>query len=354
MKCRASLVSAIIISAVCSAQAQDAKTTIITNFVDVGQRAYVCGDKDSGNTVIVTNGGTIASQTGYIGKKAGANSNTVIIVGTGSKWNDATGFDIGDRSSYNNLTLLDGGKLNCTAAYLGYYPGAAGNSVKVSGNGAMLNVAEGLHIGNGGSGSSVVVENGGAVYCGEGTTVGPGPDSSLTVSGSKSMVNVSGGDIVVGGAPGSRLTVQDGGLVDGSVVVQAGSTAGGAGTIGSLALKPGATLSPGDPVGKLTIAKGLTLDGGAKVAFDLGGAKTAGTDYDLVEVKGALVMTNNVEFGSFVFTDKDGFGPGTYTLFTADSFAGNLGASLSGKVKDCSAALSKGVDGKSLVLTVTK
>ena len=333
--------------------AQEITTNIVDCAVDVGLGPFICGERHGNNLLVITNGGTVKSQTGYIGRRPSSHGNMVIITGAGALWNDTTGFDIGDRSCFNSLILADGGKLNCMNGYLGYYVNANSNSATVSGSGAVWNIVEKLHIGYGGSFNVVVITNGGVVNCGEGALIGPGPGNLAIVTGSGSVWNVSGGDLVVGGGPGSSLILSDGGSVAGSVVVRSGSTVGGSGALGSLTMAAGSLLSPGDPTGKLTIKGNMTLDGGATNVFELGKANTPGVDYDHVEVLGTLNIAN-VDFASFAFTANDGFGPGLYRLFHAAGLSGNLGAKTRGTVKNLNAVLRKDAEKNDLLLEVSR
>ena len=85
--------------------AQEIGTNVVDCTVDVGQGPFVCGERHGNNLLIITNGGTIISMTGYVGRKASSHMNTVIITGAGAVWNDTTGFDIGDKSSATAWSL---------------------------------------------------------------------------------------------------------------------------------------------------------------------------------------------------------------------------------------------------------
>ncbi|MEI6809338.1 MAG: hypothetical protein WCN95_11510 [bacterium] len=333
--------------------AQEIGTNIVDCAVDVGKGAFVCGERHGNNLLIITNGGTVKSMTGYIGHKASSHMNTVIITGDDAVWNDTTGFDIGDKSSFNSLILVNRGRLNCTAGYLGYYANANSNSATVSGNGSVWTMAERLHIGCAGAYNTVVITNGGVVNCGEGATIGPGPCNSAIITGKDSVWNVKGGSIVVGGEPGSSLILRDDGSANGAVVVKSGSMIVGSGTIDTLTMQAGSMLSPGDPIGKLTLKGNCTLDSAATNVFELGSAKVAGVDYDYVEVQGTLDIAN-MDFTSFIFKARDGFGPGIYTLINAGVLSGDLGSSTKGSIGNLTAVIRKDTSKNNVLLTVTR
>ena len=330
------------------ARAEDNTTNIVNSGNEINSSGeYTWGANGCNNVLIITNGGMVSSVTGYIGKDASANNNTVIISGTGSLWSVGTGFDIGDRSSGNKVYINNGARARSTAAYLGYYGGANDNAVHVSGAGSTFNVGEGLFIGNGGSGNSLTISDGGNVYSGEGATIGPGPKSLAIINGTSSVWTASGG-IAVGGEPGSCLKM-NGGTVSGSILVKSGSTLTGSGTVGSVTLEKDAIL---DPVGKLTVNGALTLNAGTKLTFELGSPKTAGKYYSHVEVQGTLDL-GGVKFGNFTFTTRDGFGPGTYQLFACSTINGKLGAMAIGIVGGKKGKLSL-VGENTIVLNVSR
>jgi autotransporter-associated beta strand protein len=115
-----------------------------------------------------------------------------------------------------------------------------------------------------------------------------------------------------------------------------GQTLGGAGTIALPTTGPGVSLagfvSPGNSPGTLTLSGAGTFDitsaingNTARLLFELG-APIVSSASDLVLVPdGTLAIgTNLLGFDSFAFTPLAGFGPGTYTLFTANSISGGL------------------------------
>jgi autotransporter-associated beta strand protein len=122
-------------------------------------------------------------------------------------------------------------------------------------------------------------------------------------------------------------------LPTGQTVIAPGSLIPGTdGTAGTLAFTESGTLDISQ-----------TLFGG--LIFDLG------TTSDLMTVaSGTLdIGSELIEFDDFTFAAGTGFGQGTYTLFSAGSISGTLGANVSGMVEGLQATLA--VDGSSLTLT---
>ena len=129
-----------------------------------------------------------------------------------------------------------------------------------------------------------------------------------------------------------KLTV-DGWLTNSAVTVN-GGTLGGTGHLGSVTVNAGGTLAPGDPQGVLHLSGNLVLASGAFMDYDLDGVST---DDDLSMPSGTLTFSGQ-GFSNFDFTPLAGFGPGSYTLVTAESIAG-LGSNTSGTVDGLPATL---------------
>jgi fibronectin-binding autotransporter adhesin len=108
------------------------------------------------------------------------------------------------------------------------------------------------------------------------------------------------------------------------------------------------TLLPGSSPGTLTFVGSGTLD--------ISGAAQGGLDFELgaasdwVDVSGGTLALGDglIDFGNFTFTTGSGFAEGTYTLFSAGSITGSLGANVVGQVGGLDAALL--VSGNSLQL----
>lgn len=112
-----------------------------------------------GNSLEISNGGQIINGNGYVGGAAG-NSNTVLITGSGSIWQNSGTLTIGGgKSQSNTLAIINGGQVLSTDGYLG----TLGNSVLVSGGGSVWSNSNDLYLGQGGSGNSLMISNSGQV-----------------------------------------------------------------------------------------------------------------------------------------------------------------------------------------------
>ena len=66
----------------------------------------ILGDGGSGNSIVITNGGTLFSSKSYISYTPGSSNNSVIVARTGSVWSNTGVLVIGNASSAS-LTVLD-------------------------------------------------------------------------------------------------------------------------------------------------------------------------------------------------------------------------------------------------------
>ena len=73
------------------------------------------------------------------------------------------------------------------------------------------------------------------------------------------------------------------------VTVESGASLGGSGNVENLVALDGATIIPGNSPGVLSVEGNFTLDSGARLSMEIAGT-TAGTDYDLLNVGGNLIL----------------------------------------------------------------
>lgn len=152
---------------------EDQTTEIIYNdsWILSPSNALYVGDNTWGNSMMITNAGYVEDGGGYIGMRTDAYSNSVVVNGNGSIWNN--GIDhllIGsDGGSYNTLQILDGGTVYNHVAAIGAQTGSgnnssSNNSVLVSGPGSTWNSSHNLYVGLFGSENTLEVSDGGHVY----------------------------------------------------------------------------------------------------------------------------------------------------------------------------------------------
>lgn len=189
------------------------------------------GEYGSSNTLIITDGGKVASPRPIVG--AGATGfaspdyNTMVVSGAGSTFvqTNSAGVPtanarIGSLGSFNRLFVTNGGFVHfAVETRIGSGGTSSNNSVLVSGGGSYLKTDEGaLNVGRGGSGNnSLTVTDGGVVesVCG---TLGSANchNNTVTITGQGSVWNVSSCDLdiprgLVTTSTNNQLILTDGG-----------------------------------------------------------------------------------------------------------------------------------------------
>ena len=196
----------------------------------------VAGFDGSGNSLTISNGARAIVTDVYVANASGG-SNTILVTGTGSLLN-ANGvngdFWIG-RSGFgnNSLVISDGGTVSDTSASIGYASSASNNSVLVTGTNSLWTNSSRLLVGNGGSGNSLVISNGGTVAVASNSYIGytnTASNNSVLVTGAGSLWTNSGELSVGYGGSNNTLTVANGGTVAATNIVL-GSQAGSSGTL---------------------------------------------------------------------------------------------------------------------------
>ncbi len=171
-------------------------------------------DESSGTgTLIITNGGTVLSAGGSIGSNDGS-SGTATVSGTGSTWTSSGSLSVGHEDT-GALSITDGGVVSNTVGTLGYYSGISGTAT-VSGAGSTWNNSDDLYVGRYGMGT-LSITDGGAVSNTDGCMGRNSGSGTVTVSGAGSTWT-NRQDLYVGGNTSSArgtgdLTIDGGGTV---------------------------------------------------------------------------------------------------------------------------------------------
>ena len=118
------------------------------------------------NRLCVTNAGTVASATGYIGYTATSISNLVIVAGTNSLWTNRTSLIIGRMGPRNELLITNGGTVADYDASLAGDSSSFSNRVVIADPGSVWQTSGTLNCGQVGKGNEVVVSNSGSLYAG--------------------------------------------------------------------------------------------------------------------------------------------------------------------------------------------
>lgn len=260
------------------------------------QGTLTVGVYGSGNSLVITNGGAVyISSTVMIGRNSTANNNSVLVSGNGSVLSTGYGLYLGRSSS--RVVINDGGAVISSRATIGN-GGGSNNSVVVSGTGSVWNNQRSLNVGVSGSGNSLVIDNGGSVV------------SSNIVVAPNNLVSLNGGNLIMT----DSLEISTNAVLKGSGMIQANLTLAGM-------LSPGAITN----FGNLTAQPGAVLD------FKLGGAMQ-GTEYGFVLVtNGVATLDGLLQVGFINGFETNVLSSDTFTLLTADTLTGSFTNVLSGE-----------------------
>ena len=257
------------------------------------------GESDSGNRLLITNGGSLtnglASYGAVIGFNSNASANSALVSGPGSLWNATDSYlEVGFGGSGNSLVISNGGKAQNWIGVVGDQQSAIGNSATVTGTGSLWSNANILLIGASGSGNSLRISEGGLVSSLDGT-IGVNARAnrnSAVISGSGSLWS-NGNSFTVGyGGSSNSLHISTGGGVissNGYIGRETGSignsvTLTGAGSFwsnsGTLFIGDGGT-GTGGGSGTLTILNGATVQAAAlnlvQGTLNIGSTNSLGT-----------------------------------------------------------------------------
>jgi len=270
------------------------------------------GYQGSSNTLTIANGGTVASVIGYIGYTNGANNNAVLVTGTGSIWSNSSNLYVGYQGSGNSLTIANGGTVCDAQGYIGYTNGVNNNAVLVTDTGSIWSNRGNLYVGYQGSSNSLTIANGGKVYnSGLGATVGllaGANNNAVTVTGTGSVWTNSGFLDFGDSSYGNTLTIANGGRVDnnswGAIGLNPGSS-NNAVTVtgaGSVWNMSGLDVGLSGSGNTLTIASGgVVYNSGAGAGIGV----VAGANNNAVTVTGTgSLWTNN----GALYVGQDGSG----------------------------------------------
>ena len=284
-----------------------------TSALRVSASLYV-GNAGSGNTLVISNGGTVAAANGYIGFTNTASNNSALVTGANSLWTNSGSVVVGQYGSNNTLTVAHGGTVTASSTIIASQAGSSGT----------------LNIGRFGTNDAAGTINAPTIAFGAGTgTINFNQSNSTTVSaaisGSGSVNQLGSGTTTLSGSnsyTGATTVAAGTLLVDGQiglsdVSVLSGAAIGGSGTLGgSLSLAAG-----GEFVFSLS---GILVVNGASVTFgDFGIDDLVGLDgsvaesaYTLINGTAAINFSNVANLG---VGNGSNIGGGKYAYFRADS-----------------------------------
>jgi T5SS/PEP-CTERM-associated repeat protein len=185
---------------------------------------------NTGNQMLISDGGLVSDSNGYIGYTNGSSSNSV-AVSTSGTWSNSSSFYVGYSGSSNNLVISGAGTVTDLAGTIGYH--GDGNGATVTGSNSLWSNASSLTVGNCGNAALLTISNGGGVISSSGliSAISGWSNCSVTVTGGGSYWSNSG-NLTIGSqanglnAPssGNSLTISSGGEVSDSNAVIANAT----------------------------------------------------------------------------------------------------------------------------------
>jgi T5SS/PEP-CTERM-associated repeat protein len=179
------------------------------------------GNFGSGNSLVISNGGTVLNAMGYIGSASTATGNLVTVTGSNSSWINSGDLYVGYAGQSNRLVISNGGFVsNVNGFDDGVDPMDAYNSVLVTGAGSRWSNSGNLTFGLAGHDNSLVISNGGIVTVGVDSKIGDlatASNNSVLVTGPSSIWTNSGTLYVGNYGSGNSLVISNGGRVNSSV-----------------------------------------------------------------------------------------------------------------------------------------
>ena len=157
-----------------------------TNSLWTNRGDFIVGVAGGANSLIVSNGGKIVDNTGYLGGAnyisispvyfytsiigyttnviiSSSSLNTVLVTGSNSLWSNTTALSVGYGGVSNSLIISNGGQVIDQTGYIGYTNIASNNSVLVTGYNSLWSNSSSVIVGQQGSGNSLVISNAGIV-----------------------------------------------------------------------------------------------------------------------------------------------------------------------------------------------
>lgn len=229
------------------------------------------------NNLTVQGGGTVTTGTTVVGVLSTSTNNSATITGAGSTFSANTQLLVGDAGTNNAFSLLGGATANILRAILGNIVDANGNSLTVSGAGSAVSMPDsataGLIVGNNGSNNSMTVAAGGT-FTMLGSTrdaqigaVAGANGNSLTVTGAGSQFTNAAATYVGDGGSNNLLDIQNGGKINSNNVRIGGAT----GSSGNIATVTGTgsewVVNNTMRVGSSGTANQLNITAGGKVSM---------------------------------------------------------------------------------------
>ncbi|HVV01235.1 MAG TPA: GH25 family lysozyme [Verrucomicrobiae bacterium] len=281
---------------------------IVTNggVVSANFRVAV-GNGGGSNLLLLGSGGQIFCGQGVLSGSVNSSGNRAIVWGTGSQWNIDGELDVGASGSFNTLMVTNGGGIASIGAFVGANAiqsgGGNNNLIFLSGPGASwTNFNGNSAVGDFGSYNTLVISNGAVMFNTGGThSIGfqnGSTNNTLLVTGTNSLFAAQGNpSFMEAGLNGSQnlFSIRDGGRAE-TVFTAIGSSTTASNNM-ALVSDPGSVWTNSSIIqvglsgsgNHLSINNsGLLLTAGLDVGFN------PGSDGSVVSVQGGNLMVTNV------------------------------------------------------------
>ncbi len=211
-----------IVSFAVVARAEDNTITTISGTTSNNAGAsYTVGSSGTNNVLTISSGGQLTNvDRGYVGDAASASNNAALVTGLSSLWLCTNGFYVGNNGSGNRLTIASGGVVSNASGNIGANGVSAGsNTVLVTGAGSVWQNGSDLTVGGNGLGNSLTVSNGGVVFNVNGTigNAASASNNAVLVTGAGSVWQNSGQLYISYSGSSNSLTIANGGVVSNTV-----------------------------------------------------------------------------------------------------------------------------------------
>jgi T5SS/PEP-CTERM-associated repeat protein/autotransporter-associated beta strand protein len=291
------------------------------------------GDMEtSGNSLVISNGGRVAGIFGTLGRQNTASNNTAMVTGTDSLWTNSGKTTIGSDGSGNSLVISNGGRVQNNEGFIGENATALNNSVLVTGAASTWSNSGALRIAQLGSGT-LTVASGGSVAS-SGITIASSNRATGTLNVGRFGTNDTGGTIIAptiafGAGTGLINFNQSDAVTITSVISGAGTlnqlgsgtttlsgnnsysgaTTVGGGTLlvdGEISLSDVSVLNGAAIGGNGTLGGSLSLAAGAQFVFSLNGALTvngSSVTFDDFGIDDLVGLDSTVANGAYTLID---------------------------------------------------
>jgi T5SS/PEP-CTERM-associated repeat protein len=188
-----------------------------TNSVWTNSTDFYVGYISVGNSLVISNGGRVINNYGYVGRDTSSDNNSVMVVGTNSVWTNHANMYVGCYGSGNRLVISSGGRVSDDWGMIGYDTDSFNNQALVTGTGSVWSNTNVVFVGDFGSSNSLVISNGGRVSDDMGV-IGYDTNSfnnQALVTGAGSVWSNATAMFVGYLGSSNRLVIGDGGLVTG-------------------------------------------------------------------------------------------------------------------------------------------